>query len=198
MVLVVYLISRRSENKRRLRKIDFCFTGQCDRPWILQLQIYHRIQFQKWQFLYWFLVIITSWNADSCPYRQRETKIVCKFVYKKKKRKKETIYAIIWLRGVEGKKFLNTPTVLWPAHTMVGHKLKFFSEKRSLFSNHHRIISFSIQYRAVWRKWTPVKKMKRKCSLQKKKKVGPLIFCIFWSLRFAAQKWLFISFEVCN
>jgi len=120
------------------------------------------------------------------------------FTRRRKEKKKETIYAIIWLRGVEGKKFLNTPTVLWPAHTMVGHKLKFFSEKRSLFSNHHRIISFSIQYRAVWRKWTPVKKMKRKCSLQKKKKVGPLIFCIFWSLRFAAQKWLFISFEVCN
>jgi hypothetical protein len=105
MVLVVYLISRRSENKRRLRKIDFCFTVQCDRPWILQLQIYHRIQFQKWQFLYWFLVIITSWNADSCPYRQRETKIVCKFVYKKKKRKKKQYMQLFDCGGLRARSF---------------------------------------------------------------------------------------------
>jgi hypothetical protein len=98
---------------------------------------------------------------------------------RKEKRKKETIYAIIWLRGVEGKKFLNTPTVLWPAHTMVGHKLKFFSEKRSLFSNHHRIISFSIQYRAVWRKWTPVKKNEKKMFSAKEKKGWPAYFLYF-------------------
>ena len=153
----------------------------------MPLQIYHRIQFQKWQFLY-FLSLSFLQTPTHVLIGNAKKEIVCKFVYKKKENENERNNICNYLTaGGGGPELFEHPArsdCFWPAHMMV----EVFRRKsfRSAFDDDHRNFGCvrTVQFGVNGR-------LSKKKMFSSKKRLSA--FLSFWSLRFAAQKWLFIS-----